>query len=335
MAMSPNGQVLATVGVTHDGSTFNSTVKVWDIQTGKLKQTLDEVRDSHLNIACSNELVAIGSNEKLSGRNGPRVSSVSLLDAKTLLLKHRIDEILVPEVRSWSALAFSPDGTRLAMAGFVGGPVLKFWDVEKQKLIEGKSNLGEIPEEHQAVACLAFSPDGTHLAAGWRDCKIRLFDGRTGKFMTLLDSVPKPNAGLGAGGITFSPDSKLLAFAGGEGTLVLWDLKERKTQRTLKCHRGRLDAVTFSKDGRWIATSGCAVPGGQPATRDMNEVALWDAKTGEAMRTFRGLTEWMHVAVFSPEGNTLVVCGGAASSYLGKTMETSGELIFFQLNKLP
>ena len=329
MAMSPDGQEVATVGVTHDGSAFNSTVKIWDIRTGKVKQTTEELKDSHLEIALTNEYVAIAGNEKLHEQNGPR--KVRLLDAKTLQLKHVIDETLVPGVGNWSALAFSPDGKRLAMAGFGEGPTVQLWDIEKQKLLDGKADLGENSQELKAVACLAFSPDGNLVATAWREGGIRLFDGGTGKFVSLLDQgLTTETRGLGAGGIAFSPDSKTLASACGDGTLILWDLRDGKKARTLKCHNGRVDAVAFSKDGQLIATGGNTVPGGQTLTKNPYEVALWDAKTGEAKRTFRGLTEWIHVVAFSSDSKTLVVCGGAGSDR-GKGVETSGDLTFFHL----
>lgn len=66
MAMSPDGEVLATVGVTHDGSTYNSTIKLWDARTGKLIRALDEEKDGHIEIAFSRNLLTIGVNGKLN-----------------------------------------------------------------------------------------------------------------------------------------------------------------------------------------------------------------------------------------------------------------------------
>ncbi|MCI0460899.1 MAG: sigma-70 family RNA polymerase sigma factor, partial [Gemmataceae bacterium] len=233
MAMSPDGEVLATVGVTftNDDMSYHSTVKLWDARTLKLKQTLDEKASE---IAISRDFLAINFERE-----------VRLLDAKTLKPKHKIDKTHVPGIWAWGRLAFSPDGKRLALAGLTSSddghvPFLKLWDVEKQKLIEGK--LGDIPRKSNEVdanlvTCLAFSPDGKLVASAWEDdAKIRLFDGQTGDFRTLLD--PKLGAGglHGITGIAFSPDSKTLASKGKDDTVVLWDLKEGKPGRTLKGH---------------------------------------------------------------------------------------------------
>ncbi len=324
MAMSSDGEVVATVGVTHDGSTYNSTVKLWDARTGKLKRALDEEKDSHLEIAFSRDFLAISVHRTIYNiQEGPR--EVRLLDAKTLELKHKIDETLVPGVRWWHALAFSSDGKRLAMAGVTEQAFVKLWDVEKRKLIEGKADPRELPPElNRGVSSLVVSPDGKVVAAAWDDAKVRLFDGQTGDFRTLLDTELKPHM-IGVGGIAFSPDSKTLASKGRDNTVVLWDLAEGKPRRTLKGHKGEVDAVALSRDGRWIAT------GGRTAKENDYEVILWDAKTGEVKQTFPGLTEWVRVVAFSPDGETLAVCGGGARGEGKDDIKTSGEIRLFRL----
>lgn len=261
--------------------------------------------------------------------------SAVLLDAKTLKLKHKIDETHVPGVYTWGRLAFSPDGKRLALAGSTSsndgsGLFLKLWDVEEQKLIEGK--LGDIPlkafeSELNTVECLAYSPDGKLVATAWLDMKIRLFDGQTGNFMTLLD--PGADALHGITGIAFSPDSKTLASKGKDNTVILCNLEERKPRLTLKGHKRAkhdtsVSALAFSSDGRWIATGAAAAKYGD------YEVILWDAKTGEVKQTFSDLTEPVHVLAISPDCKSLVVSGGWHIEE-GEVMKSSGAIRFFPL----
>ena len=115
MAASLDGEVVATVGIRREGSNVNGTVKLWDARTGELKRALDEEKEGSPVIAFSRDLLAIG----LYGKS----KEVRLLDAKTLEVKHRIDETHLPGLFGWWSshgppqLAFSPDGKRLAIAG--------------------------------------------------------------------------------------------------------------------------------------------------------------------------------------------------------------------------
>ena len=55
--------------------------------------------------------------------------------------------------------------------------------------------------------------------------------------------------------MVFSPDGKLLATSGEDGTTRLWDTNGKQIA-TLKGHQGSVRSVVFSPDGKQIATSG-------------------------------------------------------------------------------
>jgi WD40 repeat protein len=170
------------------------------------------------------------------------------------------------------------------------------------------------------------------VAAEWSDAKVRLFDSQTGKFRTLPDDFRtllnpelKPEFfGIGLSVTPFSPDSKTFAGKGKDHAVVLWDLTEGKPRQTLKGHKGRVSAVAFSKDGRWLAT------GGATAKENTWEVILWNAKTGEVLQTFPDLTEPVNVVAFSPDGKTLAVCSGCGRNE-GNDIKTSGAITLFRL----
>jgi Tol biopolymer transport system component len=190
---------------------------------------------------------------------------------------------------------FSPDGKTLAfMAGREG---VKLWDIASRK----ERLTLKYREDRNGADCMAFSPDGKTIAqASYCDREsgkmfIRLADAATGKeHSALLSKIVYPYM------MAFAPDGKTLAVAGDSGEVWLWDLESRKVRATLSGHHPGASRVTFSPDGKILATS---VSFG-------SEVFLWDAATGKRCHTckFEGTNsadQW-NIA-FSPDGKTLAV----------------------------
>lgn len=116
------------------------------------------------------------------------------------------------------ALAFHPDGTRLA-AGDLLHDKLHLWDLTRGTEVQGPA------PEH--VCCMAFTPDGTRLAAVGVDGQVHLADARTGEQLLVLRSAARPagNAGF-TPRLAFSRDGSRLA-ANGVHDLSFWELRAR------------------------------------------------------------------------------------------------------------
>src|SRR6185295_7939984 len=61
----------------------------------------------------------------------------------------------------------------------------------------------------------------------------------------------------GTSAVLFSPDGKLAAFGSNDGTLRLIEVADGKQKLATKAHQGSIAALTFSADGKRIATRGC------------------------------------------------------------------------------
>ena len=82
-------------------------------------------------------------------------------------------------------IAFSPDGTKLAIGTGTGNNMVELWDVSTRK------HIATFPGHIGKVSSVAFSPDGTKLASGSFDGTVLLWD--VPKSIKLYPSIAHPD----------------------------------------------------------------------------------------------------------------------------------------------
>jgi WD40 repeat protein len=105
----------------------------------------------------------------------------------------------------------------------------------------------------------------------------------------------------------------LIASAGSDGKILLWDLPAEKTVHTLDAGTV-VRSLAATPDGKLLASAG-----------DDGAVQLWDPATGKAGLKLEGPKDWLLAVALSPDGKTVAAGGYDGKLYLwdaasGKTV---------------
>ncbi len=190
------------------------------------------------------------------------------------------------------AVAFSPDGTKLAVSSAdpfrPGGPGQVFLcDLgarRSRSLSAGFSG---------AVPTLAFSPDGLSLAAGTRSRGVIIWNVDTGTEKTIL---PTPAQGVAC--IAFTADGRTLAGAGYGWPTKLWDVATGRERATFAMGGTAILALAMTPDGKTVITGS-----------EVGAIRLWDVARARLRSTLQGPAKGIHSLAVAPDGMTLAASG--------------------------
>ena len=188
-------------------------------------------------------------------------------------------------------IAYSLDGTKLAVASSIGIWIYDAQTAEELYLLKGHTD---------KVESLSFSPDGTTLASGGGtfDGTIRLWDVSTGTHIRTIPVKTRYYPPGSVDSVAFSPDGTTLTSENG-GDIHLWEVSTGTHIRMLSGDTNQVESLSFSPDGNTIAAGD---------TDGM--IFLFDVSTGKNIKTLTGHTRWVYSVAFSPDGNTIASASG-------------------------
>lgn len=270
----PEGALLAS-------SSYDRTIKLWNIHTGKCVQTLEGHTDAVLSIA-------FGLLPKEGAEN--LVLASSSIDQSVKLWEVATGECLRTMTghtnRIWSVAVAPRQAQNSSPLLASGGDdhSLKWWNFSTGqclKTIHGYTN---------AIFTIAASPDGRLLTSGGGDRTVRIWDTITGECLATLSGHTS-----WIWSVAFSPDGNWIASGGGDRTVRIWKTATGECLATLSGHTSWVWSVAFSADGNFLASSS-----------EDHTIRIWDLRTYQCLRVLTGHQECVRDLALSPDAQTLI-----------------------------
>lgn len=114
-----------------------------------------------------------------------------------------------------------------------------------------KTPVARLTGHQQLINDVKFSPDMRYIASASFDKSIRLWDGKTGKFITTLRGHVQRVYQL-----AWSADSRLLASASADSTCKIWSMSTRKLMCDLPGHADEVYVIDWSPSGEHVVSGG-------------------------------------------------------------------------------
>jgi WD40 repeat protein len=303
IAFSKNGLQLAT-------TSNDKTIKIWDLLTKRIITTLNTNNTTINSVEYSYEdskLVAAGD------------SSIKIFSTNNWTIIRELKE----QNSFINAAKFFRDNNRVVFIS--NDNHIKVWDIYKDTAIQISEN------QKETINFLKFSIDGSMFYSGGYDGYLRTWseenysllkttrcngfpkaitiDGKRmasilGEIINISNMETNQLLGSLSGHtssiycIALSNDGKLLATAGWDNTVKIWDIISGELLSTFFGHTGGILSIAFSPDGERLITG------------DINNIIkVWAVKSGSLLYEFKENQSFIWSLCFSNDNGSLITSG--------------------------
>jgi WD40 repeat protein len=267
------GMVTSCV-VTPDGkrvisTSLDRTVKVWDLDTGRVLSTLE----GHTALVNSCAVTPDG-RRVVSASLDKSLKVWDLETGRVVTLEAHIDCV--------SSCAVTPDGRRIVSGSY--DQTVKVWDLDTGLLITTL-----VGHRYPVMSC-AVTPDGRRVISGSDDKTLKVWSLDTGD---VLDTLKGHGDGVNSCAVT--PDGRRVVSASDDRTLKIWDLDTGEALITLDGHTDSVLSCAVTPDGRCVISAS-----------DDNTLKVWSLETRRIVTTLEGHSGGVRSCVVAPDGRRVV-----------------------------
>jgi WD40 repeat protein len=250
-------------------SSFDRTIKIWDIQSQICLQTWQLLAPVYrIALSPDGRMLASSSN----------CGDVLLWDVAT----GQLIKTLTGHSLTVVDVAFQPQGHLLASGSF--DTTIKIWDLETGECLQ------TLAEHQQIVTAIDFHPQGHKLVSGSFDTTIKIWDLESGLCLQTIQQHSKTVID-----VLFSPNGQQMISASQDLTVRLWDKgHDWQCIKVLHGHENIIWSIALNAQGTTLITS------------DQSGIMkFWDVLTGQCVRTVSSVARAFRAVAFHPNGKLL------------------------------